>query len=76
MFLPSASSTTPASGRSDKPTDLGWYSYDRHAEFTATLLADLDLRDATALVHEWGGPIGLRLAVPVGFLVKGRHPVG
>ena len=50
-------------GRSDKPTDLGWYSYDRHVELAATLLADLDLRDATAVVHDWGGPIGLRLAV-------------
>ena len=36
---------------------------DRHAELTATLLEDLDLRDATAVVHDWGGPIGLRLAV-------------
>ena len=49
-------------GRSDKPTDLSWYSYDRHVELTATLLTDLDLRDATAVVHDWGGPIGLRLA--------------
>ncbi len=50
-------------GRSDKPTDLAWYSYDRHTEMTATLLSDLDLRDATVVVHDWGGPIGLRLAV-------------
>jgi haloalkane dehalogenase len=50
-------------GRSDKPTDLGWYSYDRHCELTGTLLTDLDVRNATAVVHDWGGPIGLRLAV-------------
>jgi haloalkane dehalogenase len=50
-------------GRSDKPTDLGWYSYDRHCALAATLLDDLDLRDATFVVHDWGGPIGLRLAV-------------
>ena len=50
-------------GRSDKPVDLDWYSYDRHAELAATLLKDLDVRDATAVVHDWGGPIGLRLAV-------------
>jgi haloalkane dehalogenase len=30
---------------------------------TAGLLTELDLRDATAVVHDWGGPIGLRLAV-------------
>jgi haloalkane dehalogenase len=50
-------------GRSDKPLDPGWYSYDRHVETAATLLEDLDLRDATFVVHDWGGPIGLRLAV-------------
>jgi haloalkane dehalogenase len=50
-------------GRSDKPTDVGWYTYDRHTALTASLLEELDLRDATAVVHDWGGPIGLRLAV-------------
>ncbi len=50
-------------GRSDKPTDLGWYTYDRHVELMSTLLAELDVREATAVVHDWGGPIGLRLAV-------------
>jgi haloalkane dehalogenase len=50
-------------GRSDKPTDIDWYSYDRHTELSATLLEDLDLRGATVVVHDWGGPIGLRLAV-------------
>jgi haloalkane dehalogenase len=50
-------------GGSDKPVELDWYSYDRHTAMTATLLEDLDLRDATIVVHDWGGPIGLRLAV-------------
>jgi haloalkane dehalogenase len=50
-------------GRSDKPTDVDWYSYDRHVALAATLLGDLDLRGATIVVHDWGGPIGLRLAV-------------
>ena len=50
-------------GRSDKPTDLGWYSYERHVELMAELVEQLDLHDATAVVHDWGGPIGLRLAV-------------
>ena len=49
-------------GRSDKPVDLDWYSYDRHTEMMAGLLEDLDVRDATVVVHDWGGPIGLRLA--------------
>jgi haloalkane dehalogenase len=52
----------PGFGRSDKPTDLDWYSYDRHAEATAALLDDLNLREATFVLHDWGGPIGFRVA--------------
>jgi haloalkane dehalogenase len=50
-------------GRSDKPTDIGWYSYDRHTQLMAALFEELDLRGATAVVHDWGGPIGLRVAI-------------
>jgi haloalkane dehalogenase len=50
-------------GRSDKPVDIDWYTYDRHVATAATLLEDLDLRGATFVVHDWGGAIGLRLAV-------------
>ncbi len=50
-------------GRSDKPTDIDFYSYDRHCALAGTLLEDLDVRGATVVVHDWGGPIGLRLAV-------------
>ena len=53
----------PGFGRSDKPTDFDWYSYDQHTAVSATLLEDLDIRDATIVVHDWGGAIGLRLAV-------------
>ena len=49
-------------GRSDKPVDVGWYSYDGHTESVAALLEELDLREATVVVHDWGGPIGLRVA--------------
>ena len=50
-------------GRSDKPADPGWYSYDRHVESIARLVSELDLRNLVLVVHDWGGPIGLRLAV-------------
>ncbi len=49
-------------GRSDKPTDRRWYSYDRHVELTSRVLAGLDLQDAIVVVQDWGGPIGLRWA--------------
>jgi haloalkane dehalogenase len=50
-------------GRSDKPLDVGWYSYDRHTELVRGLVQELDLRGATIVVHDWGGPIGLRVGV-------------
>jgi haloalkane dehalogenase len=53
----------PGFGRSDKPIDEAWYTYDRHAAAAARLVEDLDLRGATFVVHDWGGPIGLRVAV-------------
>ena len=52
----------PGFGRSDKPVDDDWYSYDRHTDAVASLLAELDLREATFVMQDWGGPIGLRVA--------------
>jgi haloalkane dehalogenase len=51
----------PGFGRSDKPTDVGWYTYDRHTAAAAALIDELDLRDAVFVVHDWGGAIGLRI---------------
>jgi haloalkane dehalogenase len=53
----------PGFGRSDKPMEQSWYSYDRFTAAMADLLERLDLRGATVVCHDWGGPIGLRLAV-------------
>lgn len=53
----------PGFGRSDKPTDPDFYTYDRHVAIMRSLFDHLDLRDATAVVQDWGGPIGLRCAV-------------
>jgi haloalkane dehalogenase len=50
-------------GRSDKPTRIEDYSYDFHYASVERLADELDLREATLVVHDWGGPIGLRLAV-------------
>ncbi len=50
-------------GRSDKPTELGWYGFDRHYGSILRLVEELDLRKLTVVVQDWGGPIGLRLAV-------------
>ena len=50
-------------GRSDKPTEPGWYSYERHVESIARLARELDLQRITLVVQDWGGPIGFRFAV-------------
>ena len=49
--------------RSDKPTDVGWYSYDAHFGSIERFVLELDLRDLTVVVQDWGGPIGFRLCV-------------
>jgi haloalkane dehalogenase len=50
-------------GRSDKPSDLAWYSMERHVALVESLLDDLELRDVSLILHDWGGPIGMTLAV-------------
>ena len=50
-------------GRSDKVTDVDWYTYDRHVDSIKQFIDALELRDITLVVHDWGGPIGLRVAV-------------
>jgi haloalkane dehalogenase len=50
-------------GRSDKPTRIEDYSYDFHYGSIERFADEIDLRGATIVVQDWGGPIGLRLAV-------------
>jgi haloalkane dehalogenase len=53
----------PGFGRSDKPVEPAWYSYDTHTASLVSVFDDLDLRDVTLVMHDWGGPIGLRVAM-------------
>ena len=46
-------------GRSDKPTDRLAYTFQRHIDWTARLVAALDLQRITLVVQDWGGPVGL-----------------
>jgi haloalkane dehalogenase len=49
-------------GRSDKPTDVGDYTYARHVEWLRAAVFDgIGLTDVTLLGQDWGGLIGLRL---------------
>jgi haloalkane dehalogenase len=50
-------------GRSDKPFARDWYSYDTHTASLERFVDELDLRDVTVVMQDWGGPLGMRLAV-------------
>jgi haloalkane dehalogenase len=50
-------------GRSDKPVERDWYSYDTHFASLERFVEELDLRDVTVVMQDWGGPLGMRLAV-------------
>lgn len=49
-------------GRSDKLANREDYSYQAYVDWTASLIEQLDLRDITLVVQDWGGLIGLRIA--------------
>jgi cis-3-alkyl-4-acyloxetan-2-one decarboxylase len=46
-------------GRSEKPPRLSAYTLERHVENALAVIDALDLRHATLVAHDWGGPIGL-----------------
>ena len=48
-------------GRSDKPVDDGWYSFDRHRQTMLRFVEALDLRNVMLVCQDWGGLIGLTL---------------
>jgi haloalkane dehalogenase len=50
-------------GRSDKPLRADDYSFELHHGSIERLVEALGLRRLTVVVQDWGGPIGLRLAV-------------
>jgi haloalkane dehalogenase len=50
-------------GRSDKPLAQADYTYDSHYRSIERFALELDLARLTLVVHDWGGPIGLRFAV-------------
>ncbi len=49
-------------GRSDKYAAGSDYSYEMHSAKFGAYVQALDLNDVILVVHDWGGPIGLRVA--------------
>jgi len=50
-------------GKSDKPAERSAYTYQKHIDWMASFLRTLDLQNITLVCQDWGGLIGLRLAV-------------
>jgi pimeloyl-ACP methyl ester carboxylesterase len=48
-------------GRSDKPDDDAWYTFDRHRAMLLAFVERLDLHDVLLVVQDWGGLLGLTL---------------
>ena len=52
----------PGFGRSDKPTDPGAYTYGLHRAALLEVVRQLDLKNVTLVVQDWGGLVGLPAA--------------
>ncbi|MEO7402274.1 MAG: haloalkane dehalogenase [Burkholderiales bacterium] len=48
-------------GRSDKPADETFYTFDMHRRMLIAFIETLDLRNITLVVQDWGGLLGLTL---------------
>ncbi|WP_341711395.1 alpha/beta fold hydrolase [Erythrobacter sp.] len=48
-------------GRSDKPTSIDDYSYQRHVDWMNEWFRAMDFSDVTLVCQDWGGLIGLRV---------------
>jgi len=48
-------------GRSDKPVDPAWHTFERHREMLLRFVERLDLRNILLVVQDWGGLLGLTL---------------
>lgn len=53
----------PGFGRSDKPSKADDYTYALHASALQGFIETLDLRDITLVCQDWGGLLGLPLAM-------------
>ncbi|HEY6511880.1 MAG TPA: haloalkane dehalogenase [Burkholderiaceae bacterium] len=48
-------------GRSDKPADVAWHTFDRHRSMLMRFVERLDLKNVLLVCQDWGGLLGLTL---------------
>ncbi len=49
-------------GKSDKPIDERYHTYDKHCETILAFIKRMNLKNITLFIQDWGSLIGLRLA--------------
>ncbi|MGJ4754308.1 haloalkane dehalogenase [Leptospira kmetyi] len=49
-------------GKSDKPDDPSFFSYQAHVDWLREFVENLDLKNVTLFCQDWGGLLGLRVA--------------
>jgi haloalkane dehalogenase len=49
-------------GRSDKPVDLSFHTFEKHVQRLKTFITTVGLKDITLFCQDWGGLMGLRVA--------------
>jgi pimeloyl-ACP methyl ester carboxylesterase len=50
-------------GRSDKPEEADFYTFERHRDLLLRFIERLDLRNVALVVQDWGGLLGLTLSM-------------
>ncbi|MCB1172762.1 MAG: haloalkane dehalogenase [Leptospiraceae bacterium] len=50
-------------GKSDKPASMTDYSYQNHVDWLSAFVEQLDLQNITLFCQDWGGLLGLRIAM-------------
>jgi len=48
-------------GRSDKPADPAWHTFDKHRAMLMRFIEELDLKNVLLVCQDWGGLLGLTL---------------
>lgn len=49
-------------GRSDKPVELSFHTFEKHVQRLKTFIASIGLKDIVLFCQDWGGLMGLRVA--------------
>jgi pimeloyl-ACP methyl ester carboxylesterase len=52
-------------GRSDKPADEAWHTFERHRQSLLAFVETLDLQNVMLVCQDWGGIFGLTLPIAI-----------